>query len=83
MVYGKEGILSGVIKTIKDVLAKLEKLNTTIDNVNKISSDVADSTTDLKALRSELDDTVTSLGDLARELEKKIPFKEAPEIKLP
>ena len=83
MVYGKDGILSGLTKTIKDVLAKLEKLNTTIDNINKISSEVADSTTDLKALRSDLDDTIRSVGDTARELEKKIPFKEAPEIKLP
>ncbi|MFH1077439.1 MAG: MlaD family protein [Pseudomonadota bacterium] len=83
MVYGEEGALPTVIKALKDVLAKLEKLNTTIDNINKISSEAAASTSDLKVLREQIDAAVTSLGDLARELEKKIPFKKAPEIKLP
>jgi len=83
MVYGEEGALPTVIKALKDVLAKLEKLNTTVDNINKISNEAADSASDLKILREQIDAAVTSLGDLARELEKKIPFKKAPEIKLP
>ncbi|MDO8720950.1 MAG: MlaD family protein [Syntrophales bacterium] len=83
MVYGEEGALPTVIKALKDVLAKLEKLNTTVDNINKISNEAADSASDLKVLREQIDAAVTSLGDLARELEKKIPFKKAPEIKLP
>ncbi|HLA04534.1 MAG TPA: MlaD family protein, partial [Syntrophales bacterium] len=83
MVYGEEGALPTVIKALKDVLAKLEKLNTTIDNINKISNEAADSTSDLKVLREQIDAAVTSLDNLATELEKKIPFKKAPEIKLP
>ena len=83
MVYGEEGALPTVIKALKDVLAKLEKLNTTVDNINKISNEAADSASDLKVLREQIDAAVTSLGNLARELEKKIPFKKAPEIKLP
>lgn len=83
MVYGEEGALPTVIKALKDVLAKLEKLNTTVDNINKISNEAADSTSDLKVLREQIDAAVTSVDDLARELEKKIPFKKAPEIKLP
>ena len=83
MVYGEEGALPTVIKALKDVLAKLEKLNTTIDNINKISNEAADSAGDLKVLREQIDAAVTSLDNLATELEKKIPFKKAPEIKLP
>ena len=83
MVYGEGGALPTVIKALKDVLAKLEKLNTTVDNINKISNEAADSASDLKVLREQIDAAVTSLGNLARELEKKIPFKKAPEIKLP
>ncbi len=83
MIYGEGGALPGVVKALKDILAKLEKLNTTIDNINKISNEAADAAVDFKALRTQVDDTVASIGDLARELEKKIPFKKAPEIKLP
>jgi phospholipid/cholesterol/gamma-HCH transport system substrate-binding protein len=83
VVYGEGGVMPVVVKALKDILAKLEKLNTTIDNVNKISNETADAVVDFKALRTQLDDTVTSIGDLARELEKKIPFKKAPEITLP
>lgn len=83
MVYGEDGVLSTIGKGLKDVLAKLEKLDVTIDNINKISGEAADSAADLKVLRNEIDAAVNSIGELARELEKKIPFKKAPEIKLP
>ncbi|PIP08966.1 MAG: hypothetical protein COX51_01375, partial [Syntrophobacteraceae bacterium CG23_combo_of_CG06-09_8_20_14_all_50_8] len=83
MVYGEDGILSTISKGLKDVLAKLKKLDVTIDNVNKISGEAAGSAANLKVLRNEIDAAVNSIGELARELEKKIPFKKAPEIKLP
>ncbi|MBI4632390.1 MAG: MCE family protein [Deltaproteobacteria bacterium] len=82
-VYGPEGLIPQVNGILKDLLAKLDKLNKTVDNINKISTDAADSTTDLKLLRSEIDATVKSIGNLASELDKKIPFKKEPEIKLP
>ncbi len=81
--YGQEGFLPLVNSILKDLLAKLEKLNKTVDNLNKISTDAASSTTDLQLLRTEIDAAVKSIGDLASELDKKIPFKKAPEIKLP
>jgi phospholipid/cholesterol/gamma-HCH transport system substrate-binding protein len=83
MVYGEDGTLSTINKGLKDVLAKLKKLDVTIDNVNKISGEAADSTANMKVLRNEIDDAVNSIGKLSKELEKKIPFKKAPEIKLP
>lgn len=82
-VYGEEGVLPVVNKSLQDVLAKLQKLDTTVDNINKISADAAASTSDLKALREQVDAAVFSLNELVKEIEQKIPFKKAPEIKLP
>ena len=81
--YGREGILPQFRNILLDLLAKLAKIDTTFDNVNKISAEAADSTKDLKALRNELDQTVMAIGDLADEIERMIPFKSKPEIKLP
>lgn len=81
--YGQEGLLPLVNGILKDLLVKLDKLNKTVDNINKISTDAADSTTDLKLLRTEIDAAVKAIGDLADELDRKIPFKKEPEIKLP
>ena len=83
MLYGAEGTLPVVNKSLQDVLAKLQKLDITVGNINKISSDAAASTSDLKALREQIDATVVSLNELVKEIEQKIPFKKAPEIKLP
>jgi phospholipid/cholesterol/gamma-HCH transport system substrate-binding protein len=83
MVYGAEGALPVVNKSLQDLLAKLQKLDMTVDNINKISSDAAASTSDLKALRTQVDAMVVSLNELVKEIDQKIPFKKAPEIKLP
>lgn len=82
-VYGTDGLLPLTRSILKDLLHKLEKMNTAIDNVIKISSDAADSTKDLKLLRAEIESTVISIGNLVNEIDKKIPFKKEPEIKLP
>lgn len=82
-IYGNDGILAQVSAILKDVIGKLKKLDTTIDNVNKISSNAADSTKDLEKTRVELDETIQSIGDLVTEIDKKIPFKKEPKIKLP
>ncbi len=82
-ITGRDGILPLVRDILRDLLAKLAKLDTALDNVNKVTGDAADSTKDLKVLRSELDAAVTAIGNLANELDRKIPFKSKPEIKLP
>lgn len=65
------------------MLAKLKKLDIALENINKVTGEAADSTKDLKVLRSELDAAVTAIGNLADEIDRKIPFKSKPEIKLP
>ncbi|MDP2839236.1 MAG: hypothetical protein Q8O11_04195, partial [Syntrophales bacterium] len=81
--YGRDGVLPQFRNILRDLLSKLAKIDATFDNINKISTEAADSTKDLKALRNELDLTVTAIGDLAGEIERMIPFKTRPEIKLP
>ena len=81
--YGRDGVLPQVRNILRDLLAKLAKIDATFDNINKVSSEAADSTKDLRALRNELDETVTAIGNLADEIDRKIPFKTRPEIKLP
>jgi phospholipid/cholesterol/gamma-HCH transport system substrate-binding protein len=82
-IYGPEGILPLVRDILRDLAAKLTKIDATLDNINKVSAEAADSTKDLKMLRSELDAAITAIGNLAQELDRKIPFKAKPEIKLP
>jgi phospholipid/cholesterol/gamma-HCH transport system substrate-binding protein len=79
--YGKDGVLPQIRDILRDLQGKLVKLDTTV--VNKVSSDAADSSKDLRVLRNELDKTVTAIGNLADEINRKIPFKARPEIKLP
>ena len=65
------------------ILAKLEKLNTTVDNINRITTDASDSTKDLKVLRNEIDATVTTIKNLSREIEGILSSGKQKEIKLP
>jgi phospholipid/cholesterol/gamma-HCH transport system substrate-binding protein len=81
--YGRDGVLPQVRNILRDLLMKLAKIDAAFDNINKVSSEAADSTKDLRALRNELDETVTAIGNLADEIDRKIPFKIRPEIKLP
>lgn len=82
-VYGNDGALPLVRKILKDIILKLEKINTALDNVVKISADASDSTKDLKLLRTEIDTTVNSIGKLVNDIDKILPSKKEPEIKLP
>jgi phospholipid/cholesterol/gamma-HCH transport system substrate-binding protein len=89
--YGRDGVLPVVRESLlplvrdilRDLLAKLAKIDTTLDNINKISGEAADSVKDLKVLRSELDAAVIAIGNVADDLDRMIPFKDKPEIKLP
>lgn len=81
--YGRDGLLPQANKMLKDTQQKLEKLSSSLDNINKITGDLAESTTNIKRLRSELDSTVGNVNELVTEINRKIPFRKQPEIKLP
>jgi len=82
-IYGHDGVLPQVRGILRDLLGKLSKLDTTLDNINTVTGEAVDSTKDLKVLRSELDETVDAIGKLAEVLDRKIRFKAKREIKLP
>jgi len=81
--YSPGGTLPLVNSILKDILAKLEKLNTAVDNINRITTDASDSTKDLKVLRNEIDATVTSIKNLSREIEGILSSGKQKEIRLP
>ena len=82
-IYGREGVFPLLRNILRDLLAKLAKIDATLDNINKISAEAVDSTKDLKVLRNNLDETVTAVGQLVDQLDRIIPFQDKPGIKLP
>ena len=81
--YGQDGVLPQFRNILRDLLMKLAKIDTTFDNINQVSAEAVDSTKNLKGLRNELDETIMTIRNLADEIDRKIPFKTQPEIKLP
>jgi phospholipid/cholesterol/gamma-HCH transport system substrate-binding protein len=82
-IYGQDGVFPLVRNILRDLLTKLKKIDVTLDNLNKISGEATDSTKDLKLLRSDLDDGITAIRKVVDDLDRIIPFKSKPEIKLP
>lgn len=82
-VFGKEGTLPQINKILKDVAGKLEKLNTTVNNLNKISKETSEGMEDFSTLRADIDNAVKTLDDVAREIDAILSKKKDPEIKVP
>jgi len=82
-IYGRDGVFPLVRNILRDLLAKLAKIEVSLDNLNKITGAAADSTKDLRLLRNNIDETVSAIGSLVEELDRIIPFQDKPEIKLP
>jgi phospholipid/cholesterol/gamma-HCH transport system substrate-binding protein len=81
--YGKEGTLPNINIILKDIAGKLQKLDTTVDNINKISKDTSDGMKDFRMLRSDIDDAVNAIDDVVKRLDSLISSKKNPEFKLP
>jgi phospholipid/cholesterol/gamma-HCH transport system substrate-binding protein len=81
--YGREGALPQVNVILKDVAGKLHKLDKTIDNINKISTQASEGMEDFSILRSDIDDVVRSLDNAVKKLEAMIGAKNPPEFKKP
>ena len=81
--YGKEGTLPNINIILKDIAGKLKKLDTTVDNINKISQDASEGMKDLRMLRSDIDDAVNAIDNVVKRLDSLISSKKKPEFKLP
>ena len=82
-VFGKDGTLPQINKILKDIIGKLEKLNKTVDNINKISKDASEGMNDFHMLRSDIDDAVKAIDDVAKKLDAILSKKKEPEVKVP
>jgi phospholipid/cholesterol/gamma-HCH transport system substrate-binding protein len=82
-VYGQEGFAVQVRNILSDLQRKLKNMDTMLDNLNKTTGAAADATKDLTALRNNLDEMLLSVTTLVDDLDRIIPFKENPEVKLP
>lgn len=81
--YGKEGTLPNLNIILKDIAGKLQKLDTTVNNINKISRDTSDGMKDFRMLRSDIDDAVNGIDDVVKKLDSLISSKKDPEFNLP
>lgn len=81
--YGKEGALPNINVILKDIAGKLKKLDETVANINKISKDTSEGMKDFRMLRSDIDDAVKAIDDVAKTIDALISSKKDPEFKLP
>ncbi|MEN6468323.1 MAG: MlaD family protein [Smithella sp.] len=82
-IYGKNGALPQINVILRDIVGKLQKLDKTVDNINKISTDTSEGMKDFHILRSDIDDAVNALGDVVKKLDAIIGSKKSPEFKVP
>jgi len=81
--FGKEGILPLVRVILNDVTEKLERLNSAIDDVPKISSDVVKSTANLDKLKEDIDTALDATNALLKDIDTLLPGEKESEIALP
>jgi phospholipid/cholesterol/gamma-HCH transport system substrate-binding protein len=89
-VFGKGGIMEGTERAVLQVNALLGEARERLGEVDKILADVQAvsgnakaASTDLGALRAEVDASVRRIAALIDEINRKWPFKRDPEIRLP
>jgi phospholipid/cholesterol/gamma-HCH transport system substrate-binding protein len=82
-IYGRDGVFFLVRDILRVLMGTLAKIDVTLDNLNKVTGEAADATTDLKLLRNNLDETVSAIGKMVDDLDRLIPLQNKPEIKLP
>lgn len=81
--FGTEGILPLIRTILRELLGKLAKLDTILNNADRLSGEAAETAQNLPALRRDLEELLMDVGALIEELDRKIPFKADPEITLP
>jgi len=65
----------------KDINTTVEKAQPTVENVNQISSDVADTTVNLQDMRKQTDEILNTTNRILLNLEEKWPFDNSGDVK--
>jgi phospholipid/cholesterol/gamma-HCH transport system substrate-binding protein len=81
--YGKDGIFPSMRTLLVDLVGKLAKLDQFVIHMNNVGANVDASTKDFRVLSRDIDETISTINRLVRELDRKIPFRKEPKIKLP
>jgi phospholipid/cholesterol/gamma-HCH transport system substrate-binding protein len=89
-VFGSGGVMPEVRESVvqlKGLLGEtgssLKKLDTILDDAQAITGNAKTATTDLGALRSDVDANLRKIEGLVNEINRKWPFAREVEIKLP
>jgi phospholipid/cholesterol/gamma-HCH transport system substrate-binding protein len=88
--FGQDGLMDEAQRSLRqvngildDARASLKKADAILINAQGISADVKGATTDLAALRAEVDDSLARINHLINEVNRKWPFARDVEIRLP
>lgn len=81
--YSPQGTLPQINSVLKDVVSKLHKIDKTIDNLNNISTEASSGMKDFRLLRSDIDDAVHAMDDVAKKLDALLGTKKKQEMTIP
>ena len=82
-IYSPQGALPQINAILKDIIVKLQKLDQTVENINTISTDTSEGMKDFRILRSDIDDAVNAIDDVAQKIDALLGSKKKPEFKTP
>jgi phospholipid/cholesterol/gamma-HCH transport system substrate-binding protein len=89
-VFGKDGIISQVDRSIYDIQGLLQalrgilnKTDSVLDDAKSIGSNLKESTKDVDLLRKEIETNLRQIEHLIKEIREYLPVSESPEIRLP
>ena len=89
-VFGKDGLADGTQQAIDqanailgEVRSSLEKVDRILVNAQAVSANAKEASTDLVALRAEVEASLRKVSALIREINSKWPFKRDTKIELP
>ncbi len=89
-VFGAGGVMDETQKAaqqanaiLTEVRESLKRVDTILSNAQTVSENARAATTDLQALRAEVDASIRKVGQLIDEINRKWPFERKTDIKLP
>lgn len=81
--FGERGAFDELQRSLQQINATLANVQAVANDLKGISAGVKDATADLGVLRSEVDESIRKVNRMLGELDRKWPFSNEPQIKLP
>src|SRR5262249_12683106 len=81
--FGEQGVVTHVNQILGDVRESLKKADQLLADAQAVSGNVKAATTDLGALRAEVEASLRRVSAMIEEVNRKWPFQRESEIKLP